>query len=245
MLGIRLEIERVNYEKCVEALLPSLVEHCAVKENPNELDKFLAMLGADAAPAACAVLEEMDADGRDRMVVWLVGAHEERMRNSANRHLAELTGGPIIRIGRLVAQDRPGSRLSLQALQVGIDYRALLASPIVGDGIESIGSEHGVLKGAAKLAVQMGAHMSPASLEKYSVALLNSEKIKSRLMSVLADALRQAGLDVTLADFIVESTDAIELPEALPSPVEGAIPDAFEDALLGALAARVRKMRKE
>ncbi len=245
MLGIRLEIEQVNYKKCVEALLPPLVEHCAAKERPNELDKFLALLGEDAAPAACAVLEEMDADGRDKMVVWLVGAHEERMRNSANRHLAELMGGPIIRIGRFVAQDRPGSRLSLQALRVEIDYPALLASPVVADGIESIGSEHAILKGAARLAVQMGTHLSPASLEKYSVALLGSEKIKTRLMGVLADALCQAGLDVVLADFIVESTDMTELPETLPTADEGMLPDAFEDALLGALAARVRKLRGE
>lgn len=244
MLGIRLEIEQVNYKKCVESMLPALVEHCAAKADPNELDKFLAALGADAVPAACAVLEEMSADDRDKMVVWLVGAHEERMRNSANRHLAELTAGPIIRIGRLVARDRPGSRLSLQALQVEIDYPALLASPIVGEGIESIGSEHSILKGAAKLAVQMGLHMSPTSMEKYSVALLNSEMIKRRLMDVFSDALRQTGMDVVLADFTVESTDVIELPETLPASEEGARCDTFADALLAALAARARKLHE-
>ncbi len=244
MLAIRLEIEQIHYETCVRSLLPSLVEHCAAKEHPNELDKSLALLGADAADAACAVLDGLDADDKDKMVVWLLGAHEERIRESANRRLAELTGGPIIRIGRLAAQDRPGSRLILQALRVEVDYPALLASPVVEGGIESIGSEHGILKGAAKLAVQMGAHMSPASLEKYGVSLLGTEKIKSRLLSVLSDALRQAGVDVVLSDFTVESGETISLPETLANNDE-AIPDAFEDALLSALAAQARKLRGE
>lgn len=243
MLSIKLEVGQINYRKCVEAMLPPLVEHCAAKENPNELDKFLAKLGNDAAPAACAVLDGMDVDAKDKMVVWLVTAHEERMRNSANRHLAELLGGPVIRIGRFVAQDRPGSRLSLQALQVEIDYAALLASPAVADGIEQIGGEHSVLKGAAKLAVQMGSRLPPAQLEKYCATLLNSEKVKGKLMSALTEALRQTGLDVTLDDFVVESGDVIELPASLPDPDEGMIPDAFEDELLNALAAQVRKLR--
>ena len=54
LLGIQLEIQGIQYEKCVEALLPQLVEHCAAKMAPNELDRFLASLGADAVPAAPA-----------------------------------------------------------------------------------------------------------------------------------------------------------------------------------------------
>ena len=71
MLDIRLEIGRIDYRKCVEALLPPLVEHCSSKERPNELDTFLTKLGPDAAPVACAVLDEMDTDAKDKMVVWL------------------------------------------------------------------------------------------------------------------------------------------------------------------------------
>ena len=244
MLNIRLEIGRIDYHKCVEALLPPLVEHCAAKAQPNELDKFLAKLGKDAAPAACAVLDDMDADARDRMVVWLVTAHEERMRNAANRELASLLGGPLIRIGRLIARDRPGSRLTLLASQVEIDYAALLSSPMVADGVERLGETNSFLKGAAKLALQMGAHMSPENLEKQGVALLNSKKIKEKLKTALAGALRQAGLDVEIEDVVAEATNVIELPEPLHAD-EGLIPDAFEDELMDALVKQLRKIHEK
>ena len=109
MLNIQLDVARADYRRCVEVLLPQLVEHCAAKTAPNETDRFLSGLGAEAVPAACALLGEMSADDKDRMVVWLVSAHEERMRNSANRHLAELFGASIVRIGHFAAVDRPGS----------------------------------------------------------------------------------------------------------------------------------------
>ena len=244
MLNIRLEISRIDYRKCVEALLPPLVEHCAAKEHPNELDSFLAKLGPDAAPAACAVLDEMDTDAKDKMVVWLVASHKERMRNAANRHLAELLGGPLIRIGYLIARDRPGSRMTLMASQVAVDYAELLKSPLVTEGVEKLGGENAILKGAAKLAIQMGTHLSPENLEKQGVALLNTRRIKERLMAELAAGLRQAGLDIEVEDMVAESTSVIQLPAAL-DPDEGLIPDAFEEELMGALVAQLQKMHGE
>lgn len=244
MLNIRLELARANYRACVEVLLPPLVEHCAGKAAPNELDRFLAGLGADAAPAACALLDELSADDKDRLIVWLVSAHEERLRSSANRHLTELVGAPIIRIGHFAAVDRPGSALALFAEQVDIDYPALLQSPLVGEGIDQIGEENGVLKSAAKLAVKMGMHLSSDNLEKQSVRLLNSDKVKSRLMRVMEDAVRQEGVDVAVEDVIVERSDAILLPAQL-SDAAGAPPDAFGERLMAALDAKAKELRRQ
>lgn len=240
MLDIRLELARVDHRRCVEVLLPLLVEHCAAKTEPNELDRFLAALGPDAAPAACALLGEMGTDEKDGLVVWLVSAHEERLRNAANRHLAELVNAPIIRIGRLSALDRPGTRLALLASQVQIDYPALLHSPLVEDGIEQIGRENSVLKSAARLAVQMGMHLSSESLEKQCIALLNSAKVKERLMSVMQDALRQEGLDITVADMVVERSAANALDA---SGAAGAIADDYAAKLMGALRAKAAALR--
>lgn len=239
MLDIRLELARVDHRRCVEVLLPLLVEHCAAKAEPNELDRFLSSLGKDAAPAACALLSDMDVDERDRLVVWLVSAHEERLRNAANRHLAELVSAPIIRIGRFSALDRPGTRLALLASQVEIDYPALLHSPLVEDGIEQIGRENSVLKSAAKLAVQMGMHLSSENLEKQCIALLNSAKVKGRLMTVLQDALRQEGLDITVADMAVERSVA----NALGALTAEALPSDYARRLTDALRAKVNALR--
>lgn len=241
MLDIRLVLSKINYRKCIEVLLPPLVEHCASKSAPNELDTFLAKLGPDAARAACAVLDGMSVDGRDKMVVWLVSAHEERMRNSANRHLSELFGAPLVRIGHFAALDRPGNRLSLLATQIDADYASLLHSPLVKEGVAQLGQENAILKGAAQLALQFGAYLPPESLEKYGLGLLNAEGVKQRLKGALQEGVLQAGLDAEIEDMFVEQSGAGPLPDAAG---DNAVPDSFEKELLGALSAQAEALRQ-
>lgn len=239
-MDIVLELAQVNHRKCVEILLPRLVEHCAAKTQPNELDRFLAELGADAAPAACALLDEMSVDEKDRVIVWLVSAHEARMRSSANRHLAELLGGNAIRIGRFLAVDRPGSRLSLRASDVAVDWSALLHSDAVRDGVEQLGGENGVLKGAALFVLRLSAHLPNDSLEKQGVALLNSALVKRRLIAVLQDAVRQEGLEAELEDLSVRPSDSFPAPAPDSG---GALSAAFERELKAALLKKREAMR--
>lgn len=239
MLNLQLDVAHINYRACIEKLLPQLVAHCAAKSAPNELDRVLGGLGAEAVPAACALLDELSGDDKDKMVVWLISAHEERMRNSANRHLAELFGAPIVRIGHFAAVDRPGSRLALLAEQVDADYNALLRSPLVSEGIERLGGENSILKGAAKLAVQMGSHLSGEHLEKQGLLLLNAAQVKTRLLAVLQDGVRQAGLDVTLEGMTAERSAAIPPPQGGGEP----IPDAFVDRLLRELTQKAEALR--
>lgn len=232
-MDIRLELTQVDHRKCVAVLLPMLVEHCAAKTQPNELDRFLAGLGKDAADAACAVLDTMSLDEKDKAVVWLVSAHEERMRASANRHLAAYFGAPIIRIGRLLAVDRPGSDLMLRAAQVDIDYPTLLRSPLVTDGVERLSGENSVLKGAAKLVIRLGSHLSGESLEKQGILLLNSAQVKNRLMTVLQDTVRQSGLAVTVKDMAAE-------PNGTSAPP--VCDDAFGARLMAAIRERADRL---
>lgn len=234
-MDIRLELSQIDHKACVETLLPALVEHCAAKACPNELDRFLAELGKNAVPAADAVLDTMSADDRDRAIVWLVSAHEERMRRSANRHLSEYFGAPIIRIGRFLAVDRPGSALTLRASQVAIDYPALLQSPVVAEGVERLSGENGVLKGAAKLVLRLSTHLSNESLEKQGILLLNSEQVKRRLMTVLQDAVHQAGLAAVIGDMAAE-------PDGVP-PAPAPFDDAFGARLMAAIRARAEQLR--
>ena len=241
MLDIRLELSKINYRKCIEVLLPPLVEHCASKSAPNELDTFLAKLGPDAARAACAVLDGMSVDDRDKMVVWLVSAHEERMRNSANRHLSELFGAPLVRIGHFAALDRPGNRLSLLATQIDADYASLLHSPLVKEGVAQLGQENAILKGAAQLALQFGAYLPPESLEKYGLGLLNAEGVKQRLKGALQEGVLQAGLDAEIEDMFVEQSGIGPLPDAAGDSVT---PDSFEKELLDALSAQAEALRQ-
>lgn len=239
-MDICLELSRIDHRKCVEALLPRLVEHCAAKSSQNGLDLSLARLGADAVPAACALLDEMDDDARSRLLVWLVSAHESRIRNAVNFHLAKLLGEPSIRVGRFRAEQRPGSRLALAASHVEIDSPALLQSPYVLEGVERLGGENSILKGAAKLALRMGSHLSNENLEKQGAMLLNAAPVKRRLITVLQDAIRQEGL-------AAEVDDLSAAPGAPFPPLEsgGAKPEAdpFEKKLMDALAEKAHSLR--
>ncbi len=234
-MDIRLELAAVDHRSCVEVLLPMLVSHCAAKAQPNELDRFLAGLGTDAADAAVAVLDTMSPEEKDKAVVWLVSAHEERMRSSANRHLAELFGAPIVRIGRFLAVDHPGSALTLRAAQVVIDYPALLKSPLVTNGVERLGEENGILKVTAKFMLQLGAYLSNESLERQGILLLNSGQVKRRLMEVLQNAVRQAGLAVTVQDMAAEPGGTLPIPAACD--------DAFGKRLMALLQAEADRRR--
>jgi len=239
MLDIKLEIGRINYQKCVEALLPPLVEHCAAKQNPNALDSYLAGLGDDAVPAACAVLDKMSIDEKDKMVIWLIMSHEERLRSASNRHLEAFFKGPMVRIGRLIALDQTGDGMSLLASEVEVDYEKLLHSPVVTEKIERIGGENSVLKGAAKMMLSMGRLMSPEGLEKQGLSLFNSRRVKEKLMGAVTGGLKQAGLDIEIADMTAQISTG-----SLPMNAAAQIPAGYEQELMDALSEQVRSMRE-
>ena len=243
MLTIRLEVERIDYENSISHLLPQVVEHCAGRNRPSEIEKFVGKLGSDAVPVVLRLLGYLKDDVKDDILVWLISAHKERLRAEANEYLSQVLHGDIVRIGYFFAQNQPGSRLVLMASDIKIDYEALLESPVVAGSVEQLGERSGFLKGAAKLALQVGSKMSGDSLEKQGAALLGSERVKERLLPALAEALQKVGLSVAFLDMEVESGNVIALPEQMPDRAkeEGLIPDAFEDALIEAL---VRWMRE-
>ena len=240
MLDIRMEIGQINYRSCVEAMLPPVVKHCASKDQPNELEQALARLGSDAVPVVHAVLDRVDTDTKDKMLISLVLAHEEQLRDALNRTIAKLLGGQDVRIGYVLAQNPPGKRITLLATQIRIDYSALLKNPQVRAGVEQLGGESAVLKTAAKFVLKIGAHMSPESLEKHGVTLLNSKRVKTQLLAELTRGLKEAGLEIQLADMVAESNTAILLPERLV-PGGAALPDTFEKRLLEMLSTEARK----
>ncbi|MBR1758000.1 MAG: hypothetical protein IJ744_04625 [Lachnospiraceae bacterium] len=200
MLKIHLQIEKIDYETCMEELLPKLMESWSKKQTPSDLENFVLQLGANAVPAAKSVLSYMDVDQRDQIMVRMIGKHEEKLTEKANRSLEKRIPGAV-KIGGLLAEDQEGAKVGLTARDVSVDYAKLLEAPAIKNAVEQMG----LLKGPAKLALQMGANLSPDVMEKMGVTLLNSEAVKPKLLGVLSDALAQAGLAVTLSDLMVEN----------------------------------------
>ena len=233
MIGISLDIEKIDYDKSVEGLLPPVLGWIAGNEKLKEADRFIKKLGPDAVPAVKKLLGYLDADAKDEIIVWLVSRHAEQLRKTSEEYLGSTFPG-VFQIGSVSAENKPGSRLVFKAERVEVKYAALLDSPLVE---ERVGQGNGLLKGAAKLLSLIPA----AQLEKQGTALLKTEKVQSKILAALTSGFEKAGLYATVRAMDVETAAAETVPDtAEAGGTEGLIPDAFEDALFDGIAAWLR-----
>ena len=224
MIKAIVEVEWIDYEQCIENLLPRFVQKCASKEKQSELDKLAARLGADAVPVAKRIIKYLDQSARDQIIIALLEPHRDRLVQTANALMEELLGGKAVVIGGAEMNDLPGSWLTLSATQIQIDYRELANSPFLSGGI---------LGSAAKMALQMA---GPATIEKQAINILGSDFVKPKLISALSDALQKVGLIVSLRDMTIQENTDTSCPAAAKKD-EGLLPDAVEDQLIDAVIA--------
>ena len=224
MLSILFEIERIDYEKSIENLLPHIVEKCKGREKQSELYKFIAKLGPDAVPVAKKIMKYLDQTARDQIIIALIEPYCDRLVQAANDRLEKMLGGKTVVIGGFTGEDLPGSRLILGATQVEINYEALVNSPLFSGNI---------LGGAVKFAIQMA---SPATIEKKAINILTSDLVKPKILSALSDALQKTGLVATLQDMTIREETDKDNPGNTKKD-EGLLPDSIEDRLMDAVIA--------
>ena len=224
MLKIRLDIEYIDYEKCAENLIPQMVEEMKSKTNTSELEKLFIALGADAVLLSKKLLQYLDTDVRDQILVWLLDAFGADFVVEINDYLTKKFPGQAIVIGGLSAEDYPGTRITLYATQVQINYEQLLKSPIFSGN---------VLGGAAKLAF----HMANAEIiEKQGIKILSSDKIKSRLVPVISESFQKAGLMLEIRDLELQEDTSARLAGKTHDK-KNILPDHIEEPIIEALAA--------
>ena len=223
-MDILFEIERIDYEKSIENLLPHIVDKCKASERPSELKKFIAKLDSDAVPIAKKLMNYLDQTARDQIIIALIEPYCDRLVQVANSRLEEMLAGKYVVIGGFTGKDLPGPQLILGATQVRINYDGLINSPLLSGGI---------LSGAVKFAIQMA---SPATIEKQAINLLTSNMIKPKMLSAFSEALQKMGLIVTLQDMIIQEETGAEQP-GITKTDEGVIPDSVEDLLMDAVIA--------
>ena len=241
MLDICLTLARIDFERSADALFPTLRRKIAGKGKLRELSRLLDKLGDDAGPVLKKLLTYLDGNAKNEMFVWYVSSHGEKLRGTVNRALEKLLSVSAVNVGAVSAEKLPGGQTALLASAVEIDYPALFTSPFVDANLEKLGRESLLLKSAARFAVSVGSRMSPESLEKQGLALLSSEKVRGRLLGVLQEALEKFGLYVEFQGMELRPGCGLPLPADLSDAGdEGLIPDAFEEALLDALAAWLR-----
>ena len=218
MLTIQLEIEKIDYERSLANILPQMVDKLAEKQAPSDMERYLVKLGGDAVPVAKKLLGYMEISTKDALIVWLINSRQAEFAGTANSYMEETLSGKVVQIGGFSAEDLPGTRLNLSAVQVSIDYLALFNSPIFSDSPVS---------GAARLALKM---MSPEMLEKQSITLLNSELVKPKVLSTISEGVRRSGLAVTFRD--IKLTEGTVVPEQGDPHLPDSIKDALADALI-------------
>lgn len=231
MIRISFDVQEINYEKSFEVLIRQLVEECRAKSKPAELEKLIVRLGDDTVPVVEKLLGFLDTDTRDQIIVWLLEAQQDMIVGSLNEALRNVLGGDAIVIGALYAQDMPGTKISLHAVQVKTDSKQLIESPALT----------GIAGGAAKLAFRIA---ESETIERQAIKLLSSDLVKPRLISMLADSLNEAGLHLTLGDVVIaEDSGNEKLPRLTDADKdEGMIPDAIEDKIIDAFAAWLKEI---
>ena len=230
MLKICFKVDKIDYEKCFESLIPRLTEECRKKTDPTEAEKLLARLGDDTVTVVKKLIGLLDTDTRDQIIVWLLEDQQDMIISSANKAIRDMLGSDAVVIGALYALDEPGTKISLYAVRVKTDSKKLVDSPALS----------GIVGGAAKLAFRIA---DSETIEKEAVKLLSSEYIKNELISTLAKGLREAGLYITLSDAVItEDSGREEIPRMMdPDKDEGLLPDAIEDKIIDALVSWLRE----
>ena len=231
MIRISFEVQEIDYEKCFASLIPQLTEECRANDAPTEIEKLIVRLGDDTVPLVEKLLRFLDTDTRDQIIVWLLEDQRDTIVSSVNKAMHDYLGGDAVVIGTLYAQDKPGTQIALHAVQVKTDSKQLVESPALT----------GFAGGAAKLAFRIA---KAETIEKEVVELLSSGFVKPKLITMLSDSLREAGLHLTLSDVVItEDSGEEEIPRMMdPEKDEGLIPDAIEDKIIDALVAWLREI---
>lgn len=243
MLFIKFDLEKVDYEMSVEALLPIFVKKCAGKDKGNMLERMVNKLGDRTTPVALKLLQYFDDATKDAVLVNLINDHQDRLSTSLNKYLESILPGNIIHIGGLVAGLNDSRKLTLRASEVEVNYKELLQSELVVSNVdhlaqkfaEKIGIGKGLFGRAAKFALKAGAGLSSDDLEKQGVQILSAEPIQAKLVPSLTKALQERGLAVETMSVSFETTIETDLSHSGSDiPIDWA---GLEDPIMDALAA--------
>lgn len=241
MLFIKFDIEKVDYEKSVENLLPVFVEKCKKTSGSNMLKRLIVKLDDKAMPVSLKFLRNFDEATRNAVLVNLVTDHRERLTDTLNHYLEGVLPGNVIHIGKL-AVGLDGGKLVLWASEVEIDYPELLKSEMVKKNAAYLAEEAASrFGGSNKLlgktmrttlrVLGMGARVAPDEVEELSVLILRSEAVKAKLMPVLVEALQKRGFAVEGMSMVFEMTQQSKKINCESSW------DSLEEPILDALAA--------
>ena len=230
MIKISIEVEKINYEKCFENLIPQLTKELKSNNNPEELEKLIIRLGDDLVPVVNKLVGFLDTDTRDQIIVWMVEMMQETITSSVNKALHDYLGVDAVIIGAIYAEDLPGTKISLHAAQVRTDSTQLTDSPALT----------GIIGSVAKFALMFS---NPGAVENDVIKLLSSDYVKPKIISTLSDGLLKAGLQITISDIVIsKDTGKGKIPRMTdPEKDEGVLPDVIEDKIIDALVAWLKQ----
>ena len=233
MIKICIEVDKINYEKCFENLIPQVTKEFRSNKNPGELDKLIIRLGDDLVPVVNKLVGYLDTDTRDQIIVWIVEMMQDTIVDSVNKALHDYLGVDAIIIGTIYAKDQRGTKISLHAGQVRTDSTQLTDSPALT----------GIIGGVAKFAFMFS---DPGAVEKDVVKLLSSDYVKPKIISTLSDGLHKAGLEISISDVVIkEDLGYDKIPRMMdPDKDEGMLPDVIEDKIIDALVSWLKGSAK-
>lgn len=256
MINGRITITDVDYNHCFRSLFPKLIEKSQTIEKPGVAIRFLNKMGNDSMPIVLRIMDNMSGEEKEALLLAIMESNHVQINKALNKYLGGHELGNAIQIGEIHSvKMNDGAGFSLVITNVKIDYNALMKTNLVSRNVDSyvdmvagkFGAKGaGFLKGATKLALNVGVKAAPEEMEKKAIALINREDINEKLLDVLKEGLEKIGLYLQVKDIVLmqaqeEPYDRNIIEVVSDDDMKFRLPESVEESLLDAIVTYLKE----
>lgn len=257
MLTIKVEVIRIDYEKCIRSLMERFQMKIQERSDAGLPGRLLEKLGGSAPDVLCCLSGYIPVEGKGMLISELANQYRAKLTEASNKALASNELGKNIAFGDVEFRSL-GEQLFISAQNVEVNYSGIMGNENVRKKVEDTAQQYldgtalgrklpglgSLLKEKAGSAVRLAATLAPGEVEKRALQLLASPANKEKLAGLLEEMLIREGLAMEIGEISIlktetdQRTDCIEgSSEKIPSGGKAPVLSAeTEELLLDALS---------
>lgn len=221
MLTIRIEVVKIDYERCIRSLMERFQMKIQTWSSAGIFARLLEKLGGNAPDIFCCLSKHIPNEGKGMLICELANQYQEKLTEASNKALASNDLGKNIVFGQ-VKFEALGEELFICARNVQVNYSGIMGnedvkkkvedtaqwyldSTALGKKLPGLGS---VLKGRVSSAARFAAVLMPGEIEKKALQLLAIPENKAKLTGLLEKMLVREGLVMKIGEISILNTEA-------------------------------------